>query len=148
MPRKLIPSARSYLQAFTKLVINRNTDAEHLLSFLSSLLLFNLEAPYSTQWMPLSVWRSYSILCLNSAQYQTSSILTSFCILPRHIYGTSQLGRSCFCGNVLHSFLSPPTDRRSQLSLSVTHGSDHSHLSKWSVCKAACLTRLFSSPAP
>lgn len=98
MPRKPIPSAWSYLQAFTKLVINRNTEVEHLLSFLSSPFLPNLEALYSTQRMPLSVWPSYSIFCLDSTQDQTSGILTSFCILPSHIYGTSQLGRSCFCG--------------------------------------------------
>lgn len=42
MSSKLIPSAWSYLQAFTKLVINRNTEVEHLLSFLSSPLLPNL----------------------------------------------------------------------------------------------------------
>lgn len=85
------------LGSFTKLVINRNTEVEHLLSFLSSHLLPHLEAPYSTQWMPLSVRPSYPVLCLDSAQYQTSNILISFCILPSHIYGTSQLGRSWFC---------------------------------------------------
>lgn len=49
--------------------------------------------------------------------------------------------------NVLHSFLSPPHWPQKPV-VSVTHCSDHTHLSKSSVCKTACLTLLFHSPAP
>lgn len=146
MCSKPIPSAWSYLQAFTKLVINRNTEVEHLLSFLSSPLPPNLKVSYSTQGTPLSVWPQ--LLNLLPQQYTVPDLRHFNFLLyfakPRlwHQPAWQKLLLWLMCSAASFHLLA---DCRRQLFLSVTHCTDHTQVNH--LC-AACSTLLFPSPAP